>query len=56
MTRYGNGPVGRRLIGLFNAMQRRETPVIKIAEMAVSCGINPRQLLADQFRRGSFDA
>jgi hypothetical protein len=56
MTRYGNGPMAQRLLALYDALQRRETPVVEVAKMASACGINPRLLLADQFRRGSFDA
>ncbi len=52
MARYGNGPVGQRLMHLWNLLQRRETPVLQIVEMAWSCGINPRQLLAEKFCGG----
>lgn len=53
MTRYGNGPFAKRLLALYDALQRRETPVVQIAEMATTCGINPRQVLADKFCGGA---
>lgn len=49
MARHCNGPKGQRLIQLWNLLQRRDTPVLLIVEIASSCGIDPRQVLADQF-------
>lgn len=46
-----NGPKGRRLIELFNALQRRETTFGQIYAMSESCGIDPRRVLADHFNR-----
>lgn len=61
MSRNLNGPVGQRLIDLFNALQRRDTLVVQIAEMASACGIDPRRVLAIHFNCpamivGSLDA
>ncbi|MDY7560174.1 hypothetical protein QN366_01390 [Pseudomonas sp. CCC3.2] len=47
--KFRNGPVGQRLIELFNALQIRETTFVRIEEMASACGIDPRRLLADHF-------
>jgi hypothetical protein len=47
--KFRNGPVGQRLIELFNALQCRETRVVQIAQMASACGIDPRRVLADYF-------
>ena len=44
-----NGPVSRRLIELFNALQRRETTFGQIYVLAASCGIDARRVLADKF-------
>ncbi len=48
-----NGPVGQRLIELFNALQRRETTFGQVYTLAASCGIDARRVLADHFQRGS---
>jgi hypothetical protein len=48
-----NGPVGQRLIELFNALQRRETTFGQIYELSESCGIDARRVLADHFQRGA---
>lgn len=45
-----NGPVGQRLIELFNALQRRETTFGQIYTMSASCGIDARRVLADCFK------
>ena len=47
-----NGPVGQRLIELFNALQRRETTFGQIYKLSESCGIDARRVLADHFQRG----
>ncbi|MFC6335523.1 hypothetical protein [Pseudomonas karstica] len=47
-----NGPLGLRLIELFNALQHRETTFGQIYAMSASCGVDARRLLADHFRRG----
>lgn len=47
-----NGTKGRRLIELFNALQRRETTFGQIYKLSASCGIDARRVLADHFRRG----
>ena len=52
MTRL-NGTKGRRLIELFNALQRRETTFGQIYAMSASCGIDARRVLADHFQRGA---
>ena len=51
MSRY-NGPVGQRLIELFNALQLRETTFGQIYALSASCGIDARQVLADHFQGG----
>ena len=48
-----NGPVGQRLIELFNALQRRETTFGQVYTLAASCGIDARRVLADHFQRGA---
>lgn len=48
-----NGPVGQRLIELFNALQDRNTTVLQIVALSASCGIDARRVLADQFQRGA---
>ena len=48
-----NGTKGRRLIELFNALQRRETTFGQIYAMSASCGIDARRVLADHFQSGS---
>lgn len=48
-----NGPMGQRLIELFNALQRRETTFGQIYAMSASCGIDARRLLADHFLRSA---
>lgn len=48
---HRNGPVGQRLIELFNALQRRETTFGQIYALSASCGIDARQVLADHFQR-----
>ncbi|WP_167355796.1 hypothetical protein [Pseudomonas graminis] len=53
MPRYGNGPMAKRLLALYDALQRRETPVVEVAKMARVCGINPRQILAGYFCGGA---
>lgn len=50
---HRNGPVGQRLIELFNALQRRETTFGQIYAMSASCGIDARQVLAAHFQRGA---
>ena len=47
-----NGPLGQRLIALFNALQRRETTFGQIYVMSASCGIDARRVLADHFQQG----
>jgi glutathione peroxidase-family protein len=49
MTRHHNGPTGQRLMRLWQLLQQRDTPVVLIVEIASSCGIDPRQLLAEKF-------
>lgn len=48
-----NGPLGQRLIELFNALQRRDTTFGQIYNMSASCGIDARRLLADHFQGGA---
>lgn len=48
-----NGPLGQRLIELFNALQRRDTTFGQIYTMSASCGIDARRLLADHFQGGA---
>ncbi|MEA9994286.1 hypothetical protein QN382_19030 [Pseudomonas sp. 10B1] len=55
MTRR-NGPVGQRLIDLFNALQIRETTFVQVAALSSACGIDPRRVLADHFQRGAIHA
>ena len=52
MSRHYNGPTGQRLMRLWQLLQQRDTPVVLIVEVASSCGIDPRQLLADKFGGG----
>ncbi|MBI6911686.1 hypothetical protein [Pseudomonas palleroniana] len=47
-----NGPVGQRLIELFNALQRRETTFGQIYKLSESCGVDARRVLAGHFQRG----
>ncbi|WP_447651593.1 hypothetical protein [Pseudomonas abietaniphila] len=56
MTRYGNGPLAKRLLALYDALQRRDTSVLQIVEMASSCGINPRHVLDDKFMNRNWEA
>ncbi|NWD85725.1 hypothetical protein [Pseudomonas sp. K5002] len=48
-----NGPVGQRLIELFNALQRRDTTFGQIYAISASCGIDARRVLADHFMRSA---
>ncbi|UEH06700.1 hypothetical protein [Pseudomonas sp. HN8-3] len=52
MNRH-NGTKGQRLIELLNALQHSETTFGQIYAMSASCGIDARQMLVDQFLRGS---
>lgn len=47
-----NGPVGQRLIELFNALQDRNTTLIRIMALSAECGIDARRVLADHFQQG----
>lgn len=53
MTRNLNGPVGRSLMDLFNALQVRGTTFGEIYAMSLSCGIDGRRVLADHFNRAT---
>ncbi|WP_236531470.1 hypothetical protein [Pseudomonas syringae] len=48
-----NGQLGKRLIELFNALQRRETTFGEIYAISASCGVDARRVLADHFQGGA---
>lgn len=47
-----NGAKGQRLIELFNALQDRNTTVLRIVALSAECGIDARRVLADHFHQG----
>lgn len=49
MNRHRNGPVGQRLMQLWQLLQHRETTFGQVIDLAAQCGIDGRRVLADHF-------
>ncbi|WP_122354736.1 hypothetical protein [Pseudomonas coronafaciens] len=51
MSRHHNGPVGQRLIQLWQLLQLRDTTFGQVIDLAAQCGIDGRRVLADHFSK-----
>lgn len=50
MTRHQNGPLGRALVALWEALQRRETTFGEVLAKSAACGLDGRRVLAEHFK------
>lgn len=53
MNRHHNGPRGRALVALWEALQRRETTFGQVLAQSSACGLDGRRVLADHFNAGA---
>ena len=48
-----NGPVGRRLMLLWQLLQQPTTTFGEVLDLSAQCGIDGRRVLANHFQRGA---
>ncbi|EIK94046.1 hypothetical protein PMM47T1_24169 [Pseudomonas sp. M47T1] len=56
MKRQPNGPLGRRLMLLWQLLQQPTTTFGEVLILSAACGIDGRQVLANHFSQPAFNA